>query len=107
VAASPPQVEVGLGDALGGAERSDGVITGRKPFEAFDPPTSGCGVGTGASRRVGHGGILREETDAIDNKLPVNHVIRRARTMYLRSEPGLLGSLWDGSKLPFPEKPSG
>jgi transposase len=29
------------------------------------------------------------------------------RLMHLRSESGLMSSLWDGSNLPFPEKPSG
>jgi hypothetical protein len=29
------------------------------------------------------------------------------RLMHLRSEHGLLRSLWEGSKLPFPEKPNG
>ena len=58
--ASPPQVEVGLGHAFGGAERDHGVVAGGEAFEAFDPPPGGDRVGTGAGGRVGHDGILRE-----------------------------------------------
>ena len=79
--ASPPQVEVGLGDALGGAERGDGLLAGRESFEAFDPLPGGGRVRTGASgtsRARWH--PPRKETDAIHHKPPVNHVIRRAHT---------------------------
>ena len=35
----------------------------------------------GAWGRVGHGGIVREGTDAVHDNSPVNHVIRRAGTV--------------------------
>lgn len=40
--ASPPQVEVGQGNAFSGAERGNGLIAGRKAFEAFNPFTVDC-----------------------------------------------------------------
>lgn len=58
---SPPQVEVGLGDVLGRAKGSDGVVTGCEAFEAFAPPPGGGCVGTGMAGRVRHDGILQQK----------------------------------------------